>query len=113
LKTSLNPVEDRINREQEKIQNQLPNKTAMETQVNKAKKSGETLKRSLVKTITYRTIIIILDFIAVYLFTKKIGIAAGFTIVSNIYTSLGYFLFERVWSRIKWGRLQYPNEPIK
>jgi uncharacterized membrane protein len=24
-------------------------------------------------------------------------------IASNIYTTLGYFLHERVWARIKWG----------
>lgn len=66
--------------------------------------SKETLKRTLVKTISYRIAIIIFDFTAVYLFTGKVKIALGFMLVSNIYTSVGYFIHERVWDKIKWGK---------
>ena len=66
--------------------------------------SGETFRRSIVKTISYRIIIVVLDFIAIYLFTGKISVALGFTIVSNIYTTIVYFLHERIWDRIKWGK---------
>ena len=41
--------------------------------------------------------------IAVYLFTHKVDVALGFMIVSNIYTTVGYFVHERIWARIKWG----------
>lgn len=68
---------------------------------------SETLKRSLVKTVSYRLLILILDFLCVYLFTKQLKIALGYTIVSNIYTTLGYFLHERVWDKIKWGKIVY------
>lgn len=61
------------------------------------------LKRSLIKAVTYRIFIVCLDFLTIYLFTGKIRLAFGFMIVSNIYTSLGYFLHERVWNRIRWG----------
>ena len=64
----------------------------------------ETLKRSIVKTFSYRLIILILDFIAIYLFTGKIKVAVGFTVVSNIYTTIGYFLHERFWDKISWGK---------
>lgn len=67
----------------------------------------ETLRRSIVKTISYRVVIVILDFVAVYIFTGEIKIAVGYTVVSNIYTTLGYFLHERIWDRIKWGKLIY------
>jgi len=67
--------------------------------------SDETLKRSLTKTISYRVIILSLDFTTVYLFTGKIKIALGFMIVSNTYTTIGYFLHERIWDRIKWGKM--------
>lgn len=60
-------------------------------------------KRSLVKAITYRAFIVCLDFTAIYLFTGKVEVALGFMIVSNIYTTVGYFLHERVWARIGWG----------
>jgi uncharacterized membrane protein len=61
------------------------------------------LRRSVVKALTYRIVIMILDFIAIYLFTGTARIAVGFVIVSNIYTTIGYFLHERAWSRIPWG----------
>jgi uncharacterized membrane protein len=60
-------------------------------------------KRSLIKAITYRGIIVSLDFLAIYLLTGKVATATIFMIVSNIYTSVGYFLHERMWARIKWG----------
>lgn len=60
-------------------------------------------KRSIVKAITYRCIIICLDFLVIYLLTGQLMVAAGFMIISNIYTTVGYFLHERVWAGIKWG----------
>jgi uncharacterized membrane protein len=62
-----------------------------------------TLRRSVVKALTYRVIIVCLDFLTVYLFTGKMNVALGFMIVSNIYTTVGYFLHERAWNRIHWG----------
>lgn len=69
----------------------------------------ETLKRSLVKTISYRVIILILDFTSIYLFTGKIKVALGFMIVSNVYTTIGYFFHERIWDKIRWGKIVYPK----
>ena len=62
-----------------------------------------TQRRSLVKAITYRICIVCLDFLADYFLTGKAQIAIGFMVVSNIYTTIGYFLHERVWARISWG----------
>lgn len=70
----------------------------------------ETLRRSIVKTISYRAVILILDFTSIYLFTGQIKVALGFTIVSNIYTTVGYFLHERIWDKIKWGKIVYKNQ---
>ena len=67
----------------------------------------ETLRRTVVKTISYRVVILILDFGSIYLFTGKIKIAFGFMIVSNIYTTIGYFLHERIWDKVKWGKTIY------
>jgi uncharacterized membrane protein len=71
----------------------------------KSHASDETLKRSLTKTISYRVIILTLDFTTVYLFTGKLTVALGFTVISNTYTTIGYFLHERIWDRIKWGKI--------
>jgi len=59
--------------------------------------------QSLVKALTYRVLIVILDFMTIHLMTRRIRIAIGFAIVSNIYTTLAYFAHERLWARIKWG----------
>ena len=45
-------------------------------------------RRSFAKAITYRMLIMSLDFITIYLFTGAVHVAVGFMIVSNIYTSL-------------------------
>jgi uncharacterized membrane protein len=60
-------------------------------------------KRSILKAVTYRSIIVCLDFLAVYLLTGKVATATAFMIVSNIYTSVAYFLHERTWAKISWG----------
>lgn len=60
-------------------------------------------KRSIVKALTYRGVIVCLDFLAIYLFTGKIEVAIGFMIVSNLYTTVGYFVHERIWARVRWG----------
>ncbi len=60
-------------------------------------------KRSAVKAITYRALVLVMDFTAVYLLTGKTQTAIGFMIASNIYTTLAYYGHERLWARIRWG----------
>ncbi|MCO5937425.1 DUF2061 domain-containing protein [Mucilaginibacter sp. RB4R14] len=69
-----------------------------------SQQTEETLRRSVFKTISYRVVILLLDFVCVYLFIGQIKVVFGFMIVSNIYTTIGYFLHERIWDRIKWGK---------
>ena len=64
----------------------------------------EYLSRSVVKAISYRIIVVIADFAAVYFFTGRAEIALGFVLVSNVYTSVLYLAHERFWDRIAWGR---------
>jgi len=60
--------------------------------------------RSLAKAITYRILILVLDFTVVYLLTGRVEVAFGFMLISNIYTSVAYYFHERIWNRIGWGR---------
>lgn len=76
----------------------------MEESNTKENYPKETFQRSIVKTISYRVLIITLDFTTVYLFTRKVNIAIGFMLVSNTYTTIAYFFHERLWGKIKWGR---------
>jgi uncharacterized membrane protein len=76
----------------------------MEEQTPTIQIQKDSFKRSLVKSISYRIIIICLDFTTVYLFTGQVKLAVGFMLVSNVYTTVAYFLHERLWDRIKWGK---------
>jgi uncharacterized membrane protein len=60
-------------------------------------------RRSVTKAITYRVLIMCLDFTTIYLFTGTVRVAVGFMIASNLYTTIGYFAHERVWAHIAWG----------
>lgn len=66
---------------------------------------GETKKRSIVKTVIYRIIIIIADFLFLYLVTRKLAIAIGFMVISNLYTMVSYYFYERAWDHITWGKV--------
>jgi adenylylsulfate kinase len=67
-------------------------------------KDTEALSRSIVKTVSYRLLIVLLDFSAIYWLSGKVRVAFGFTLISNVYTTVGYFFHERIWNRIKWGK---------
>ena len=60
-------------------------------------------KRSLTKALTYRVLIMCMDFLTIYLLTRTVKMATTFMIVSNIYTTVAYFIHERMWARIRWG----------
>jgi adenylylsulfate kinase len=62
-----------------------------------------TTKRSLVKATTYRAVIIVLDFSVIYVLTRRVDVALGFMVISNIYTTVAYFVHERIWNKIRWG----------
>jgi uncharacterized membrane protein len=61
------------------------------------------VRRTVVKAITYRILIMCLDFATIYLFTGALKVAVGFMIASNIYTTIAYVVHERLWARLKWG----------
>jgi len=65
----------------------------------------------VLKAVTYRVLIMCLDFGTIYLFTGAIRVAIGFMIASNIYTTVAYFAHERLWSRIRWGIAESAKSP--
>lgn len=62
--------------------------------------------RSLVKTLTYRVVIIISVFWVAFMVTGRADFAAGFSLISNAINTVLYFIHERIWSRINWGRIK-------
>lgn len=67
---------------------------------------ADTHARSVVKTVTYRIIIITSIFTISYLTTRRLSDAASITGISAISGTIIYYLHERVWSQIKWGRMK-------
>ncbi len=55
------------------------------------------------RSVSYRLVIMALDFTVLTLLTQRMDIAFGFVVVSNIYTTAAYFIHERLWNRIQWG----------
>ena len=60
-------------------------------------------QRPIVKAITYRMIVMCMDFATIYPFAGKVRVAIGFMIASNVYTTVAYVIHERAWARVTWG----------
>jgi uncharacterized membrane protein len=62
-----------------------------------------TRKRSVVKSIVWRIICIIVSIIVTFLLSGKWDIAVAVGTVYNAITMVLYYFHERIWHRIKWG----------
>ena len=61
-------------------------------------------RRSFTKAVTFRVLIVALDVPVVYLLTGRLDLAVVFTVVSNLYASIAYYMHERIWNKISWGK---------
>jgi uncharacterized membrane protein len=75
----------------------------MARKIKKKPENPENWKRSLVKSGSYRLMIMAMDFATVHFFTGSSKMAVGFVLISNVYTTVAYFAHERLWGRISWG----------
>lgn len=64
----------------------------------------EAHKRSIVKAITFRVVVMCADFLVVMFITHQYKIALGFVLLSNVSSTVLYYLHERFWNKVKWGR---------
>ena len=62
-------------------------------------------KRSLVKTITWRITGSSATFLISYLISGNLTIAGTIAVIQVVANTLLYFIHERMWNRISWGRL--------
>lgn len=60
--------------------------------------------RSLIKTITYRFLIIVSNGVLVYILTGDTSFTYEVMAYSTIISTIIYYLHERVWNHIHWGR---------
>ena len=65
---------------------------------------SDTSRRSLVKTITWRVTGSGATFLISYAIAGNFAMAGTIAVVQLVSNTVLYFLHERVWNRIKWGR---------
>jgi uncharacterized membrane protein len=63
----------------------------------------ELVSRSILKSITYRIICIISQFIITYLFISDITLTSGIVIVFQTIQTIIYYIHERLWARCELG----------
>jgi uncharacterized membrane protein len=61
-------------------------------------------RRSLAKSITWRLIAIVVTFLVGFVMTGSLAFAASLSLLSNLINFVLYYLHERVWLKINWGR---------
>jgi uncharacterized membrane protein len=62
-------------------------------------------RRTILKTITWRVIAFLISFIIVYIWTGRVIESVELAIILNIIKMLAYYIHERVWNNIKFGKL--------
>jgi adenylylsulfate kinase len=69
-------------------------------------KKGESHKRTIAKTISWRIVATITTALLVYIFTGNFTIAIEVGALEAVLKLLFYYLHERGWSHIAWGNSQ-------
>jgi len=64
----------------------------------------ETKSRSILKSIGYRIILVITNGVIVYIGTKRIDLTLGISLSTAVINTLIYYLYERFWNSIRWGK---------
>ena len=69
-------------------------------------------KRSIAKAASYRFFGSLVTGGIAYLFSGRWDVAFGVGLVDGIAKMGGYFLHERIWAHVKWGRQRRPDYEI-
>lgn len=64
----------------------------------------ETKLRSVSKTIVWRVLATLITLVVAYWFTGSFGEATEISLVAALLSTAAYYLHERVWNKIRWGR---------
>ena len=63
-------------------------------------------ERSIVKAVLFRILIIISDSIIIFAITHRYDVTIGVILASNLASTVLYFIHERIWNKIHWGKLK-------
>lgn len=86
------------------------NNTIEHTKLLKFRK--ESHRRTLFKTVCWRVIASVTTMLIVFAFTGKVIISLGVGFVEAIMKLLLYYLHERIWGKISWGKPKYPLDDL-
>jgi uncharacterized membrane protein len=73
----------------------------------------ETRKRSLVKSVTWRAIGVVVLGLVTWMVTRNWKQVSVITLVFESTQIVLYYLHERTWLKVKWGRIRHPLEEIE
>lgn len=62
------------------------------------------VSRSVAKALTFRILVIISNGILVYLLTGEVKLVLSVVTLTTVINTLLYFLHERIWNKVDWGR---------
>ncbi len=74
---------------------------------------ADSKKRTLVKALVFRIISAISSFILIYALTGNVGFGIKFTIIDSVIKISLYFIHERTWIKIKWGKVKKWPKQLK
>jgi uncharacterized membrane protein len=64
----------------------------------------ETRKRTIARMISYRITAWSFTIFYTWLFTGNIAASTGFATALHVLLSIDYYIHERIWLKIKWGK---------
>jgi uncharacterized membrane protein len=74
--------------------------------------SGEKHTRTVLKAVSWRVVATLTTMTIVFLFTRKIILSLGVGLAEVIAKILFYYLHERIWNKISWGKGRHPLASI-
>ncbi len=80
--------------------------------IKTARPIGEKHSRTVFKTISWRIVASLTTMTIVFIFTKEEMLALGVGIAEVITKVIFYYLHERVWNKIGWGKKKHPLADI-
>lgn len=64
----------------------------------------ETKRRSVLKTVTWKVVATAITLFTVYFFTGTFSGSVKITVVAATIGMISFYIHERVWSRVQWGK---------
>jgi uncharacterized membrane protein len=65
---------------------------------------SETKTRTIVKTILWRIVATLITWGTIYAYTGELNESIKITIVAALIGMTAYYIYERVWNKVQWGK---------